>query len=63
MTLSDKWLKSQRSMENGNCVEVRLSGDRVEVRDSQNPPVPLTFGRVAFSEFIRSVADREFDLC
>jgi len=31
------WRKAQRSMANGNCVEVRPVNGRIAVRDSKNP--------------------------
>jgi hypothetical protein len=34
---SQGWRKSQRSMANGNCVEVRTADSAIAVRDSMNP--------------------------
>jgi hypothetical protein len=49
--LTGKWRRARRSMANGgNCVEVRLDGDAVQVRDSKNPTGPslrLTVGQWA----------------
>jgi hypothetical protein len=60
--LDNTWRKSRRSLSNGNCVEVRLVGDRVEMRDSANPSGhSLKFGRAQFSVFIAAVANREFE--
>jgi hypothetical protein len=49
-------------MDNGNCVELRLSGDRVEMRDSKNPSADtLSFRRSVFSTFVADVAAGRFD--
>jgi hypothetical protein len=43
--LTDDWRRSSRSGMDGNCVEARLSGRAVQVRDSKDPDGPvLTFG-------------------
>jgi hypothetical protein len=39
-SLSSRWRRSSRSYEDGNCIEVRLVGSSVEVRDSKNPAGP-----------------------
>lgn len=57
------WRKSQRSGNNGACVEVRHRGDAIDVRDSkdQNGPV-LTFTPAEWAAFVGGVKDCEFDL-
>jgi Domain of unknown function (DUF397) len=57
------WIKSSRSMANGNCVEVGgLPGDPIRVRDSQNPGGPvLRFGAAEWGKFVGGVAKGEFD--
>lgn len=35
------WRKAQRSMNNGDCVEVALADGKVLVRDSKNPSGPV----------------------
>lgn len=37
MGLTNTFKKSTRSGSNGQCVEVRADGDRVQVRDSKDP--------------------------
>ncbi|GAA1027727.1 hypothetical protein GCM10009557_10230 [Virgisporangium ochraceum] len=40
-SLTEEWRKASRSMAGGNnCVEVRLHGEDVQVRDSKNPTGP-----------------------
>lgn len=34
---SQGWRKSQHSMANGNCVEVRTADSAIAIRDSMNP--------------------------
>ena len=34
------WIKSQKSAQGGNCVEMRPGGGSVEVRDSKDPAGP-----------------------
>lgn len=58
-----EWVKSSYSGNNGNCVEVAvLPGGGRAVRDSKDPQGPvLSFGARALAEFVRCVADGDFD--
>lgn len=58
-----RWVKSSRSMTNGNCVEVAgLSANRVGVRDSKNPQgYVLQFTLARWSAFVGRVRDGKFD--
>jgi Domain of unknown function (DUF397) len=59
--LSAAWTKSSHSV-NGDCVEVRLNGSGVEVRDSKLPHGPtLAFSYREWSAFLRGVHDGEFE--
>ena len=60
--LNEIWRKAVRSMDNGNCVELRAVGDHVQIRDSKNPGSYLAFERAEFSEFLAAVINREYDL-
>jgi hypothetical protein len=57
------WVKSSRSMANGNCVQVAgLPGDLIHVRDSQNPAGPvLRFEATEWGTFVGGVRKGEFD--
>jgi hypothetical protein len=53
---SQNWIKSSYSMTNGNCIEARRSGERIEVRDSKNPTGSiLGFGPAEWDAFIGHV--------
>lgn len=60
MKLTTEWQKGSRSNTNGACVEARLNGDNIEVRDSKDPAGPtLMFTRTEWTAFVDSVADGE----
>ncbi len=56
-----EWIKSSRSGDNGNCVEVAFLGEgRVALRDSKDPHGPvLRFTPGEWSAFVEGVADGE----
>ncbi|WFE55462.1 DUF397 domain-containing protein [Micromonospora sp. WMMD712] len=50
------WFKSSRSSSNANCVEVRLGGDAVGVRDSKDPSGPtLAFVAASWASFTLAI--------
>ncbi|MFI9638776.1 DUF397 domain-containing protein [Micromonospora sp. NPDC051925] len=57
MTTSRRdWFKSSRSSDNANCVEVRLAGGEVGVRDSKDRSGPtLAFADSAWRSFTHSI--------
>jgi hypothetical protein len=60
--LTNDWRKSTRSA-NGSCVEARLNGSAIEVRDTKadgTGPV-LAFTTDEWTAFIGGVKDGEFD--
>ncbi|WP_280453678.1 DUF397 domain-containing protein [Nocardia brasiliensis] len=60
--LSDaNWRKSSYSAGQGECVEARLAGGQVLVRDSKNPGPVLSFGTAAWDAFTAGVRDGLFD--
>jgi hypothetical protein len=62
-TLSDEWRKSSRSGTEGNCVEVRMIGGTIEVRDSKDPAGPvLRFTSAEWTAFVGGAQDGEFSL-
>lgn len=61
--LTSEWQKSTKSSGGDNCVEVRLSGDRVEVRNSKAPGGSwVSFTRGEWAAFTEGVADGELTL-
>ena len=62
--LDGTWRKSTASNNDGACVEVRLAGGQVQVRDTKalgRGPI-LGFDPVEWSAFVAGVRDGEFDL-
>ncbi len=50
------WWKSSYSCGNGECVEVRLHANMIQVRDSKNPAGPiLEFVEQSWKAFVRDV--------
>jgi hypothetical protein len=60
--LDRNWRMSTRSGSNGQCVEVRLVGDTVEVRDGKDQGGPvLAFTLGEWAAFTGGAQDGEFD--
>lgn len=62
--LSPEWRTSSYSNNGASCVEVRLIGNRIEVRDTklgEDSPV-LGFTSSEWTVFMRGAQDGEFDL-
>ncbi|MFJ8473986.1 DUF397 domain-containing protein [Kitasatospora sp. NPDC094011] len=55
------WRKASASGESGDCVEVRASGDLVEIRESDRPDVVVRTTPRKWAAFVRGVKDGEFD--
>lgn len=50
------WRKAQRSVNNGQCVEVTQTGDMIAIRDSKDPTGPvLIYGPAEFRAFLDDV--------
>ena len=57
------WRKSSFSAHDGNCAEVRASGDGAEMRDSKDRKGPvLSFTRDEWEDFLGRAKRGEFDL-
>jgi len=57
-----EWKKSARCGECGTCAEVAVAGDRVLVRSTSQPGVPvLALPRSAWHEFLAGLRRGEFD--
>ena len=54
-----QWIKSSYSTNNGACVEVAFSANRVAARDSKNPQgAELSFPSNAWRALVDGLADR-----
>ena len=59
--LDHSWRKSTRSGSNGQCVEVRRTGDTIELRDSKDRSGPvLSFTLGEWAAFTAGVKGDEF---
>ena len=59
--LDHTWRKADRSNQEGACVEVRLTADAVEVRDSKDRSGPvLSFARAEWAAFLDGARRGEF---
>jgi hypothetical protein len=68
ITLSDSersdlvWCKAHRSTNNGQCVEIASTADKIAVRDSKDPNGPiLVYTSAEFSAFLEGARNGEFD--
>jgi len=58
-----RWRKAQRSMGNGECVEVAPASERVLIRDSMDPDGSmLQYHAEAWQSFIREAKQGHFDV-
>jgi hypothetical protein len=48
--------------DSSTCVQVQLSPDRVQVRDSKNPEVTLTFDPQEWRAFLAGAQNAEFNI-
>jgi hypothetical protein len=56
------WIKAQASGQGGQCVELRRSGDVIQVRDSKHPDGPvLSFTPREWAAWLDGVQKGEFD--
>jgi hypothetical protein len=56
------WIKAQASGGSGECVELRRSGDTIEVRDSKHPSGPvLRFTPGEWAAWLDGAKKGEFD--
>ena len=58
-----QWIKSGRSNQSGNCVEVaKLSDGSVAMRNSRHPDGPaLVYTRAEITAFVAGAKDGDFD--
>lgn len=59
----EDWFKSSFSGQTGDCVEVRMRGGEIAVRDSKDPHGPvLRFTPAEWLAFLAGAQGGEFDL-
>lgn len=61
--LGPDYTKGTRSNNNGACVELRMNGGNVEMRDSKDPHGPsLKFSPKEYAALVESIMDGELRL-
>ncbi|WP_030060053.1 MULTISPECIES: DUF397 domain-containing protein [Streptomyces] len=55
------WQKSSFSTDQANCVEIASDGDRVHIRESDDPTTIVTTTRPKLDAWIRGAKAGEFD--
>jgi hypothetical protein len=56
------WIKASASASSGDCVEMRRTGDSIEVRDSKNPDGPRhTLTPDEFAAWLDAAKNGKFD--
>lgn len=56
------WRKAQRSVNNGECVELARTGGMIAIRDSKNPAGPvLMYTHAEWHAFLDGAKKGEFD--
>lgn len=61
--LNQNWQKPNRCDNSGpNCVEARIDGGVVEVRNSQKPSALASFTTDEWAAFVGGVKDGQYDL-
>jgi hypothetical protein len=61
--LSENWRKSNRSNNNGACVEARIVDDVIQVRNSTDPAGPVvSFTRKEWTAFLGGAEDGDFNI-
>jgi hypothetical protein len=56
------WRRSTKCA-GGDCVEIRIAGEEVAMRDSKNPDAAiLQFSGEGWQAFVAAIQDGEFDL-
>lgn len=60
--MDNEWCKSSYSQGNGNCLEARLVGGVVQVRESEAPEVITTTTPANWAAFLDGAKAGEFDL-
>jgi hypothetical protein len=55
------WIKATSSVASGACVELRLDGSTVLIRNSRQPYAYLTFTHREIAAFFEGVRREEFD--
>ncbi len=58
----DNWRKSSRSQNSAQCIYVARDGDRIAIRESDDPAQAVTVtDRAKFAAFVAGVKAGEFD--
>lgn len=55
------WIKAERSVDQGACIELAAIGHHIALRDSKNPDVLLHFTTLEMATFFDGVKNGEFD--
>ena len=56
-----RWIKAQKSIGTGACVELAIDGELIALRNSRHPEVEIRYTRAELDAFLDGAKRGEFD--